>query len=132
VKRRSLLFAVAMLATGAGACGSGSDGGAPPPNPTPGPTPAPNPTPTPPPPPGAPDAWSVDTVALIPGTALAIFDLSATLPADVKRGGTFAVDPRGAPLLPGVTLTPAGMLSVSASASAGSTAGVVFSYAEPA
>lgn len=76
---------------------------------------------------GAGPAWDVvpsRSLSLAPG---ATFDLSATLPAGVNRGGVFEVDPSGAPLPSGVTLAPGGQLFVSGTATGG-TAGVVFRY----
>ncbi|MCX8005115.1 MAG: hypothetical protein N2688_09185, partial [Burkholderiaceae bacterium] len=58
------------------------------------------------------------------------YDLSATLPAGVVRGGTFGVDPSGARLPDGMTLSPAGILSLG-SATVGQTTGVIFTYTEP-
>jgi hypothetical protein len=52
------------------------------------------------------------------------------LPSAVKRGGTFGIDASGARLPAGMTLTPAGLLSVG-SASVGTIAGVVFTYDAP-
>ncbi|HUL68225.1 MAG TPA: hypothetical protein VLW55_26755 [Burkholderiaceae bacterium] len=60
-----------------------------------------------------------------------VWDLSASLPPGVKRGGRFYVDPSGASLPPGVRLSPQGILSVTDEARAGSTEGVVFGYTEP-
>jgi hypothetical protein len=58
------------------------------------------------------------------------FDLSTTLPSGVVSGGTFSVDPNGAPLPTGMTLSSKGILSVG-TAVATSVGGVVFVYAEP-
>jgi hypothetical protein len=68
------------------------------------------------------------SLTLPPG---ATFNLATTLPADVKSGGVFEVDPSGAPLPAGFSLTPGGLLFVSSSATGG-TAGVVFRYTPPA
>lgn len=67
-------------------------------------------------------------IVIAPGES---FDLAATLPGKVARGGVFDVDPRGAPLPAGITLDRTGVLSVSSSATGG-TAGVVFRYTPPA
>lgn len=58
------------------------------------------------------------------------FDLAATLPTDVARGGVFSVDPAGAPLPAGMTMTANGLLFAGA-ANVGTSAGVVFRYTEP-
>jgi hypothetical protein len=71
-----------------------------------------------------------DTLNLQVGSAT-IFDMTMTLPAALVRGGTFDIDPSGSALPSGVTLTPAGLLSVSAAGAGGLTAGVVFAYTEP-
>lgn len=73
---------------------------------------------------------------VVPNRALAIaaggtFNLAATLPENAATGGIFEVDPSGAPLPDGITLSPTGLLSVSSSATGG-TAGVVFRYTPPA
>jgi hypothetical protein len=94
-----------------------------------GPTPAPVGTPTPSP--SVPQAWNVNPWTYFVASAGTTFDLSPTLPSGVKRGGSFGVDPRGTPLPSGMTLTPAGQLSVG-SAGVSQTAGVLFTYAEPA
>jgi hypothetical protein len=59
------------------------------------------------------------------------FDLAATLPADVRRGGIFGIDVSGAALPAGMTLTASGLLYAGV-ASIGTTPGVVFQYSEPA
>lgn len=56
------------------------------------------------------------------------YNLVDTLPREVARGGVFSVHSSGAALPAGVTLTPAGLLSVLNSAPDGATAGVVFAY----
>ncbi len=55
-------------------------------------------------------------------------DLNDTLPAGVARGGTFSVDGSGAALPVGVTLSAGGILNVSATATTGVTAGLIFAY----
>ena len=60
-----------------------------------------------------------------------MFDLNSTLPAGVRKGGTFAVSPSGTPLPAGMALMPTGLLSVG-NAVAGRADGVIFTYAEPA
>lgn len=99
----------------------------PPPSPSPSPTPAPSPSPSPSP---SPAAWNVYLPVFTAGSNQT-FDLASTLPTGVRRGGSFGVDPNGAPLPTGMTLSSSGVLSVG-SASTGSTTGVVFWYAEPA
>ena len=80
---------------------------------------------------GAPKAWDVvptHALTLSPG---ATFNLATTLPPNVAVGGVFQVDSSGAPLPAGITLAPAGVLTVSSSAT-GTVAGVVFRYIPPA
>ena len=55
------------------------------------------------------------------------FDLGSTLPVGAKRGGSFGIDPAGARLPVGMSLSPAGILSVGG-ASIGSVTGVIFTY----
>jgi len=78
------------------------------------------------PPPASP-AWVVNPPSFAVGSS-ATFDLAATLPAGVARGGAFSVSSAGARLPAGMTLTPPGILSVG-TATVGSVAGVVFTYA---
>jgi hypothetical protein len=93
-------------------------------------TPAPAPAPTPAPgPPAAPSAWVVDPPSFAVGSG-STFNLATTLPADVARGGLFDVSTSGARLPTGMTLTPAGILSVG-TAAVGSVAGVIFTYSSP-
>ena len=82
---------------------------------------------------GGPDdssEWRVADSRALTLTAGTTFDLSATLPAGVANGGVFDVDPSGAPLPVGITLSPRGMLTVSLSAS-GTANGVIFRYTPP-
>jgi hypothetical protein len=71
-----------------------------------------------------------DTLNLQAGSPT-IFDMTMTLPPALVRGGRFDIDLSGSPLPSGVTLTPAGLLSVSSTASGAITAGVIFAYTEP-
>ena len=71
-------------------------------------------------------AWVVNPPSFAVGGG-GTFNLSNTLPIGVTRGGQFGVSSSGAKLPTGMTLTPAGILSVG-SASVGSVAGVVFTY----
>lgn len=104
---------------------------APAPAPSPSPAPAPAPAPSPTPPPAAPKDWSVSpTPYFLTGTG-STFDLSSTLPTGVRKGGLFAVDPKGAQLPAGMVLSASGLLSVG-NAAAGRADGVIFTYAEPA
>lgn len=80
-------------------------------------------------PPAASTAWVVNPPSLAVGSG-ATFNLATTLPAGVARGGAFGVSTAGANLPTGMTLTPAGILSVGA-AIVGSVSGVVFTYATP-
>ncbi len=75
-------------------------------------------------------SWPVPELVFVEGSGTSL-SLGATLPAGVKAGGTFALDPGSAPLPSGMTLTPDGTLSLGA-ATAGSVGGVIFLYAEPA
>jgi hypothetical protein len=59
-----------------------------------------------------------------------VIDLSLTLPPDVVRGGAFGLASGSAPLPPGFTLQPSGLLTV-ANPTIGQTANVQFTYAEP-
>ena len=99
-----------------------------PPVATPAPAPAPAPTPAPSPP-AAPSAWVVNPPSFAVGSGTT-FNLATTLPAGVARGGAFDVSTSGARLPTGMTLTPAGILSVG-TATVGSVAGVVFTYSSP-
>ena len=56
--------------------------------------------------------------------------MSATLPSGVVKGGVFGVSSNGAALPNGVTLSPAGILSIG-SATATEVVGVIFTYQEP-
>ena len=80
----------------------------------------------PPPSAAASSAWVVNPPTFAVGSN-GTFNLSTTLPAGVARGGVFGVSASGAPLPTGMTLTPAGILSVG-TAKVGSVAGVVFTY----
>lgn len=86
------------------------------------------------PPPSAPistaaTAWTVGPLYFTVG-ALATFDLTATLPRGVIRGGSFGVSENGATLPSGMTLSSAGILSIG-SATSSLVASVVFTYTEP-
>lgn len=74
-------------------------------------------------------SWVVPTISLKAGSA-ETFTLASTLPATAIKNGTFSVDPTGAALPAGMTLSPAGVLSVG-TAAVGDTTGVIFSYNEP-
>jgi hypothetical protein len=79
-----------------------------------------------------PGVWTVvPPPVLILGAPDIVFDLQASLPAGVRRGGRFDVSPAGAPLPTGVVLQPSGVLSVTSAATEGVTVGVVFAYEEP-
>jgi hypothetical protein len=78
------------------------------------------------PPPSPSSAWVVNPPTFAVGSN-ATFNLAATLPAGVTRGGVFGISSSGAPLPMGMTLTPAGILSVG-TARVGSVNGVVFTY----
>lgn len=106
--KRGLAVAVVTL-TG---CGGGSD--------------ASSPVGTTPSPPPVAETWNPSVPPLLVGTNSS-FNLSATLPAGVARGGRFGLDASGASLPPGMTLSAAGVLSVG-SAAIGTVTGVVFTY----
>lgn len=91
-------------------------------------TAAPSPAAPPPsaPPSAASSAWVVNPPTFAVGSN-GTFNLATTLPAGVARGGVFGVSASGAPLPTGMTLTPAGVLSVG-TAKVGSVTGVVFTY----
>jgi hypothetical protein len=72
-------------------------------------------------------AWTPRIPALPVGGS---FDLTATLPPNVPRGGKFGLDSSGAPLPTGMRLSEAGILSVGA-ARTGKVAGVLFTYETP-
>lgn len=77
--------------------------------------------------------WNLPSAfSFVQGSSTSV-DLSATLPTGVtgvKTGGIFSVDPSGAQLPSGMTLSANGVLSVG-TASASSIAGVIFVYTEP-
>ena len=80
--------------------------------------------------------WTINPeISFVVGQSTSI-DLSLTLPAGVVKGGGatagtgFSVDPSGAKLPIGMSLSPSGILSLG-TAAIGSTAGVIFSYTEP-
>lgn len=75
------------------------------------------------------ETWTPYVPALIVGSG-ATFDLSGTLPTNVKRGGTFSLDTSGARLPAGMSLSPSGILAVGAAA-IGSVTGVIFTYDAP-
>jgi len=150
--RRAALSALFGSAALLMACGGGEEaegsasvptGTSPPPAPTPpapnppAPNPpAPNPPPPPPPqapappsPPPAPGPWGVGPLIFAVGSG-ATFDLAATLPNGVARGGTFGVAGSGAPLPAGMALSPAGILATG-TATVGEVVGVVFTYSVP-
>jgi chitodextrinase len=77
-----------------------------------------------------PVTWSVDPPPVLVAGSSNAFDLSQTLPQGVVRGGAFSLAKNSAPLPSGVTLSSAGLLSASSTAT-GSVSGVVFSYTPP-
>jgi hypothetical protein len=98
--------------------------------PAPSPTPAPGAvTPAPAPAPNPAVAWAPNPT-FVQGSTVP-FDLATTLPVEVKRGGIFSIDPSGASLPTGATLTANGLL-YAGTAIVGTTTGVVFRYSEPA
>lgn len=140
-RRRMLFFGLAGGASFISGC-AWDDSSDPVPaaaDPSPGPTPspapeqppAPSPAPPSPNPPPAAQAWSVSPTPYFLADTGTTFDLSTTLPATVRRGGTFGVSPSGNPLPAGMSLSATGLLSVG-SAKAGRTDGVIFTYEQPA
>lgn len=67
---------------------------------------------------------------LVSGATNNTFDLKPSLPAGVRTGGTFRVDPNGTPLPAGIGLTLDGVLYANG-ATLGETRGVIFTYTEP-
>jgi hypothetical protein len=59
-----------------------------------------------------------------------VLDLSITLPASVARGGIFGIDPSGAALPAGMSLSSAGLLAVGGSTVV-NVSGVIFRYTPP-
>jgi hypothetical protein len=59
-----------------------------------------------------------------------VIDLTLTLPPDVVRGGAFGLASGSAPLPPGFTLAPSGLLTV-VDPTVGQTFNVLFTYEEP-
>lgn len=102
----------------------------PPPSPSPPPPPPPPAPPPSPPPPPAPPAWVIAPYPSFTVGSNQSFDLAATLPTGIRRGGLFSIDPASAGLPQGMVLTSAGVLSVG-TATIGTVVGVIFSYVEP-
>jgi hypothetical protein len=118
VKRRSLLIAAAMCGeSSVGLIGCGGGGGG---SNDQGSLPV-----------EAADTWAIAPLTLSIGDATIVYQLSATLPPNVRRGGAFGVDPSGNSLPAGVSLSPDGVLALTKQAVPGGAAGVVFSYLEP-
>jgi hypothetical protein len=112
-RRRLLLAATALSASGVGLAACGGSGG--------GTEVA-----------SAVEAWSVTPAPVLIAENFAVrYDLRWSLPARVRRGGRFAVHPGGAGLPRGVVLSPEGVLTLTSEASVGTTSGIVFSYEEP-
>jgi len=61
---------------------------------------------------------------------ISTFDLSATLPPGIRRGGVFGLAPNSNPLPSGLTLAPSGILSASGPP-VSFTSNVIFTYEEP-
>ena len=70
--------------------------------------------------------WNV-VVPMLNVAGTSTFDLSTTLPIGVARGGSFGVDPGGASLPIGMTLSPGGILSVGTS-TVSTAVGIIFFY----
>lgn len=78
------------------------------------------------------DNWIVNggTITFVQGSTTP-FNLVTTGPFNYKPGGIYGVDPLGAQLPLGVTLTEAGLLTIGPTTVPGSLAGVFFTYTEP-
>ncbi|MEQ1506318.1 MAG: hypothetical protein ABMB14_29065 [Myxococcota bacterium] len=70
--------------------------------------------------------WIIPPTLLVEGSGGTV-DLATTLPIGTPAGGTFGMDPSGAALPAGMTLSGDGILSVG-TAAAGTIDGVVFTY----
>lgn len=99
------------------------------------PAPAPAPGPVAPPsatamsPPAPPVSWNApQTLMVRSGNFL---DLKTTLPTGVAAGGRFELDPAGAALPSGATLSSSGILSVRSTALQLAVSGIIFAYVEP-
>ena len=131
-RRLFLAFGLVAPAAGLSACGGGRGAGgssvtAASVTPTPATTSS-----TAPPPSAAPAPnWDLSRALYVVANGSSSFDLSATLPAGVTKGGTFSVDGSGTALPAGLTLSATGVLLAAVGAPAGNIAGVVFSYNEP-
>ena len=102
---------------------------APPPAPSPAPAPVAPPPATPTPPPAPPVSWNApQTLMVRSGNFL---DLKTTLPTGVAAGGRFELDPAGAALPSGTTLSSNGILSVRSTALQLAVSGIIFAYVEP-
>lgn len=115
VRRRFLLGGLVVAGTALTGCG-GSDDSSPVVN-----SPAPSPS--------APATWTPNVPALTANSG-ATFDLSASLPSGVTRGGTFSIDPSGARLPAGMSLSSSGVIAVG-TAALGTVTGVIFTYDAP-
>lgn len=91
---------------------------------------APSPVQTPPPPETNLPSWNINPKPIFTAETNSSYDLSNTLPTSVKKGGTFSVDPNGAPLPIGMVLSSSGILYVG-TATAGEVSDVIFNYDEP-
>ena len=101
----------------------------PPPAPSPAPAPVAPPPATPTPPPAPPVSWNApQTLMVRSGNFL---DLKTTLPSGVAAGGRFELDPAGAALPSGATLSSNGILSVRSTALQLAVSGIIFAYVEP-
>lgn len=76
------------------------------------------------------DVWDLSPWMWFIGGQNRVIDLAQTLPPDVVRGGAFGLASGSAPLPPGFTLMPSGLLTV-VDPAVGQTANVQFTYAEP-
>lgn len=81
---------------------------------------------------GSSSQWEVASTRSVELSPGGTFDLAATLPSGVARGGAFSIDPSGAPLPSGIRLDRTGLLSADRASIGVSAAGVVFRYSPPA
>lgn len=81
------------------------------------------------PPPAGSATWDPALPLFLAGSTQS-FDLTETLPSTVAKGGTFGVAANGTSLPAGMTLSPAGIITVGG-ATIGQTTGVAFTYTEP-
>jgi hypothetical protein len=75
------------------------------------------------------EGWSPPPLLFLAGST-GTFDLATTLPAEIRRGGSFSLAPGSSKLPPHVTLSAKGILAATAPV-LGTTLNIIFAYAEP-